>query len=114
MVSSLVATSSTSSSLLGVECLADRIRFGVYRFIRLTLVEGGNNFLNCNFCTRLKNLDSNSIGGRKSRINVILQDHIRDCFFGASKLSGDVKQSGEVGIEQLSGSGKKSAAFPKE
>jgi len=63
---------------------------------------------------RLKNLDHNCIGGRKSCINVILEGHVGDCFFGASKLSGDVKQSGKVGIEQLTGSGTKSAEFPKE
>jgi len=63
---------------------------------------------------RLKNLDRNCIGGRKSCINVILEDHFGDCFFGASELSGDIKQFGKVGIERLTGSRTKSAEFPKE
>ena len=79
LVSSLVATSSTSSPLLGVECLGDGIRFGCHRSVRLTLVEGVNNFLNRNFRTRLKNLDRNSIGGRKSHIYVILQAESSSC-----------------------------------
>jgi len=45
---------------------------------------------------------------------MILEDHVGDCFFGASELSGDVKQFGEVGIERRSGSGTESAEFPKE
>jgi len=114
LVSSLVATSSSSSSLLGVECLGDRIRFGCHRSIHLAFVECIHNFLNRNFRTRLKNLNCNCIGGRKSRINVILEDNVGYCFFGASELSGDAKQFGKVGIERLTGSGAKSAEFPKE
>ena len=45
---------------------------------------------------------------------MILEDHVGDCFFRASELSGDVKQFGEVGIERLSRSATKSAEFPKE
>jgi len=52
----------------------------------------------------LKNLDRNSLGGRKSRIKEILEDNIGDCFFGASELSGDVTHFGKVGIERLTGS----------
>jgi len=70
--------------------------------------------LNCNSCTRLKDLDPDCIGRRKSRIDVILEEHVRDCFFGTSELSGDVNQFGKVGIEWLSRSRTKSAEFPKE
>jgi len=63
---------------------------------------------------RLTNLNRDCIGGRKSCVDVILKDHVRDCFFGASKLSGDVEQFGEVGIEWQSGSGTESAEFPEE
>jgi len=62
----------------------------------------------------LKNLNRDCIGGRKSRIDVILEDHIRDCFFGTSELSGNIKQFGEVGIERLSGSGTESTELPEE
>jgi len=44
---------------------------------------------------------------------VIIKDHVGDRFFGASELSGDVEQFGEVGIERLSGSGTESAEFRK-
>jgi len=64
--------------------------------------------------TGLKNLNRDCIGGRKSHINLILEDHVGDRFFGASKLGGDIKQFGEVGIERLSGSGTESAEFPEE
>jgi len=93
-VSSLVATSSTSSFLLDVKSLRDCIRSGCHRSVSLTLIEGVNDFFNCNFPTRLKNLDHDSIGGRKSHINVILQDHVGDCFFGTSELSVNIKQFG--------------------
>jgi len=114
LVSSLVATSSSSSSLLGIECLGDRIRFGCHRSIRLAFVECIHTFLNCNFRTRLKNLDRDCIGGRKSCINVIFEDNIGNYLFRASELSGDVKLCGKLGIERLTGSGMKSAEFPKE
>jgi len=44
----------------------------------------------------------------------MLKDHVGDRFFGASELSVDVEQLGEVGIERLSGSGTESAEFPEE
>jgi len=114
LVSSLVAASSSSSSLLCVESIRDCVRFCCHRTIRLAFVECINDFLNSNFRTGLKNLNCDCIGGRESRIDVILEDHVGDGFFGASELSGDIKQFGEVGIEWLSGSGTKSAEFPKE
>ena len=95
--------------MLAVECLGDCIRFGCHRSIRLAFVEFIHNFLNRNFHTRLKNLDRNCIGGRKSRINVILEDNVGNGFFGASELSGDVKQFDKVGIEWLTTSGAKTA-----
>jgi len=63
---------------------------------------------------RLKVLDCNCIDARKSCINVILQDHIGNCLFRVSELSGDVKQFSKVGIKQLTGSETKGAEFPKE
>ena len=113
-VSSLVASSSSSSSLLGVECLGDRIRFGCHRLVRLTLVECVNYFLNCYFYARLKNLYRDCIGGRKSHIDMVLENHVRNCFFGASKFGDDIKQFGKVGIERLSRSGTERTEFPKE
>ena len=114
LVSSLIATSSSSSSLLGVECLGDHIRFGCYRSIRLAFIECLHHLLNRKSCARLKDLDHDCIGRRKSRVDVILEDHIGDYFFRASELSGDIKHFSDVGIEWLSRSGTKSAEFPKE
>ena len=73
-----------------------------------------NDFLNSDSRTGLKNLNRDYICGRKSRIDVILEDHIGDRFFGASELSDDIKQFGEVGIERLSGSGTESIELPEE
>jgi len=113
LVSSLVATLYSSSFLLGIERLRDHIRFGCHQSIHLEFIECIHIFLNCNSCMILKNLDCNCIDRRKSCINVILEDHVGDCFFGASELSGNVKQFGNVGIEGLTASGTKSAEFPK-
>jgi len=62
----------------------------------------------------LKNLNRDCIGGRKSRVHVILEDHVADRFFGYSELSGDIKQFGKVGIVRLSRSGTESAEFREE
>jgi len=47
---------------------------------------------------RLKDLDRDCIRRRKSRVDVILENDVGDCFFGPVEFSGDVKQIGEVGI----------------
>jgi len=113
LVTSLVASTS-SSSLLSIESFGNCVRFGCHRSICLAFVECIHNLLNCNSWVRLKNHDCDYIGRRKSRIDVILEDYVGDCFFGAGELSGDVKQFDEVGIERPPRSGPKSAEFPKE
>jgi len=77
-------------------------------------VERVNYFLNCYFRARLKNPNRDGIGGRESRVDMVLENHVGNCFFGASKFGGDIKQFGKVGIEGLSRSGTERAEFPKE
>jgi len=97
LISSLIASTS-SSSLLGIEGFGNCVGFGCHRSIRLAFVECIHNFLNCNSCARLKDLDCDCIGRRKSRVDVILENYVGDCFLRAGELSGHVKQFGEVVI----------------